>query len=204
MSKRGTRKTAAALALAAGFAAASFAYAADEQEVEVKLADTPAAVQKAFKDEAKGGAIEKVTKETEDGKEVYEALVTIDGKKYEVEVGADGKLLEKEAAEMDDKEDDDDDDDDDEKEVEVRLSDVPAAAQKTLQEHAKGAKIEKVTKDTEDGKEIYEAEVTLDGKKHEIEVAADGKFIKDEVDDDDDDDVDDDDDKDDAKAKKKE
>ncbi len=77
----------------------------DDDEVKVKWADVPVAVQKTFEKEAPGVKIAEVEKETDDGKTTYEAEVTIDGKEYEIEVAEDGKLLEREL-------DDDDDDDD--------------------------------------------------------------------------------------------
>ena len=79
----------------------------DEKEVKVKLKDCPKVVQKTLKRESKGGEIEEIVKETEDGKVVYEAEVEIDGKEYEIEVAEDGTLLSKVL------EDDDDEDDDD-------------------------------------------------------------------------------------------
>ncbi len=87
----------------------------DEQETTIKFSEAPKAVQDTFKKEAKGGSMpETLVKEVEDGKTVYEAELTIDGKKWEIEVGADGSVLEREAADGDD--DDDDADDDDKKE----------------------------------------------------------------------------------------
>jgi ABC-type glycerol-3-phosphate transport system substrate-binding protein len=80
----------------------------DEQEVTVKWADVPEAVRKTFEKEAPGVKIEQVEKETEDGKTTYEAEVSIGGKDYEIEVAAEGKLVEKEEADDDDDADDDD------------------------------------------------------------------------------------------------
>jgi hypothetical protein len=83
------------------------------------------------------------------------------------------------------------------KEEKVKLSDCPAAVQKTIKENANGGKILEVEKETKkDGTVVYEAEVKKsDGKKIEIEVAEDGKLIgvEDEEDEDDDDKEDDDD-----------
>ncbi len=153
---------------------------AEEKEVELKLADCPAAVQKTLTREAHGAKIKEVEKETEDGETVYEAEVKIDGKEYEIEVAQDGTLLEKVLDE------DEDDEDEDEEEEEVKLSDCPAAVQKTLKREAHGAKIKEVEKETEDGKAIYEAEVKIDGKEYEIEVAQDGTLICKSLDEDDD------------------
>ncbi|MGC3961217.1 MAG: hypothetical protein QM813_25795 [Verrucomicrobiota bacterium] len=76
---------------------------------ELKLADCPAAVQKTITDNAGGGTVGEVEKTTKkDGTIVYEADVKkADGKKIEIKVAADGKLI---------KVSDEDDDDDKEEE----------------------------------------------------------------------------------------
>ena len=110
-----------ALGLGLGFTACTSLAAEDkdddEQETTIKFSEAPKAVQDTFKKEAKGGAApETLVKEIEDGKTVYEAELTVDGKKWEIEVGEDGAVLEREAADGDDDDDDADDDDDDKKE----------------------------------------------------------------------------------------
>ena len=82
------------------------------KEEKVKLSDCPAAVQKTIKDQAEGGKILEIEKETKkDGTVVYEAEIKrSDGKKVEIEVAEDGKLLD---TEVEDDEDDDDKEDDD-------------------------------------------------------------------------------------------
>lgn len=81
---------------------------AGDKEEKVKLEDCPAAVQQTIKDNAAGGTILEVEKETKkDGTVVYEAEVKkSDGTKVEIEVAADGTLIKTEA-------DDDDDNDKD-------------------------------------------------------------------------------------------
>ena len=74
---------------------------ADEDEgthehQSVKMADLPAAAQKTLKREAKGGKIEELRKETrKDGTVAYEAEIVKNGKGTDIEVGADGKVLER-------------------------------------------------------------------------------------------------------------
>ena len=80
--------------------------------------------------------------------------------------------------------------DDGEKEVKVRLEDCPKAVQKTLKRESQGGKIEEIVKETEDGKVVYEAEVEIDGKEYEIEVAEDGTLLSKVLEDDDEDDDD--------------
>jgi uncharacterized membrane protein YkoI len=71
-----------------------------KKKKEIKLGDCPAAVQQTIKDNAGGGEILEVEKATKkDGAVVYEAEVKkTDGKKVEVKVAADGKLLKVEDA----------------------------------------------------------------------------------------------------------
>jgi uncharacterized membrane protein YkoI len=139
---------------------------------ELKLAECPAAVQKTLKREANGAKIDEVEKEAEDGKTIYEADVTIDGKKYDITVAEDGTLLEKAL-----EEDEDADDGKKGEEVEVKRSDCPVAVQKTLKREANGASIDAVGKETKDGKIIFEVDVKIDGKNYEIRVAEDGILI---------------------------
>ncbi len=94
----------------------------DEVETTVKMADLSKAVRKTLKREARGGEIEEIKKETEDGKVVFEADVEYESEsgelKYEIEIAEDGRLLSKvlEEEENDDVDDDEDDHDDDEEE----------------------------------------------------------------------------------------
>jgi hypothetical protein len=96
---------------ALAFAATLPAFA-DGKEEKVKLSDCPEAVQKTIKDNANGGTIVEIEKETsKDGTVTYEAEVKkTDGTVIEIEVAADGKLIE---IETEDDEDDKDDDEDD-------------------------------------------------------------------------------------------
>ena len=161
-------------------------------ETEVSIKEVPAAVKATLLAEAKGGTIEEIEMETENGRTVYEADVIIDGQEVEIQVAPDGTLLGKEIEDNDDDEGDDDDDegddeDEDEDEEEVSLDDVPAAVKATILKEAAGAEIEEVVKETEDGQTVYEAEFKADGKDIEIEVATDGTLLERETEEDDDD-----------------
>ena len=67
-----------------------------EMDQKMSLADCPQAVQDTIKKEAGNGTIEEVEKEVEDGKTVYSADITVDGKKYDLDVSPDGKVVKKE------------------------------------------------------------------------------------------------------------
>jgi uncharacterized membrane protein YkoI len=83
--------------LSAAMVIATSAFA--EKEEKVRWSQLPAAVQKTMTDNAGGGKIEEIEKETKmkDGKTVtvYEAEVKKpDGRKIEIKVGEDGRLIE--------------------------------------------------------------------------------------------------------------
>ena len=87
-----------------------------KKKEEIKLTDCPAAVQQTVKDNAGGGEILEVEKSTKkDGAVVYEAEVKqADGKKIDIKVKADGKLIEVEADEGDHQDNDKNDNNDNE------------------------------------------------------------------------------------------
>ena len=59
----------------------------------------------------------------------------------------------------------------------MKLSDCPAAVQKTLKREANGIGIEVVDKETKGGKATYEIDVKIDGKNYEIRIGEDGILI---------------------------
>ena len=84
--------------LGTGFGARALA---DENESghkhqSVTMAELPAPVQATLKREARGGKIEELRKETQkDGTVVYEAEIVKKGKGRDIEVNADGKVVER-------------------------------------------------------------------------------------------------------------
>ena len=82
-------------------------------------------------------------------------------------------------------------------EKEITIDEVPAAVKATILTEADGAPIQEIEMETADGKTVYEAEVIIDGKEVEIEVAPDGTLLGKEIEDDEDDDDGNDDDEDD-------
>jgi uncharacterized membrane protein YkoI len=74
-------------------------------------------------------------------------------------------------------------DDDDKDEA---FKDLPAPVQKAITAAANGGAVGEIEAENEDGKVVYEADITgADGKKSEVTVAADGTVVKDKDDDDD-------------------
>jgi hypothetical protein len=86
-----------------GMAAPAVFAGGDEQKVG--LDQVPPAVKAAFEKEAKGGAIGDVVKETEKGKTFYEAQISKNGKDRFVHVREDGKVIKRESAKKEAKED---------------------------------------------------------------------------------------------------
>ncbi len=180
----------------------------------------PEAVAKALKKAARGAEIKKVEKEIIHAvvvvvklpvpQTVYEAEFVDDGKLVEVKVSPGGKILERQIVtdddNGDDEADDDDGDDGDEDEDEgeqVSIKDVPKAVKATILKCAKGGEIEEIEREEEDGKVVYDVEISVGDKEYELEIAKNGKLLSkeaDEADDDNDegdDEADDDDDDDD-------
>ena len=138
-----------------GASLAWVAYGEEEKEETVTWSQVPAAAQQAIKQHAPETAIQKIEKDDEDGKTSYEFQIVEGGKKSEITVTPDGKLLSVEEV--------------------VALADAPAAVRQTLEAQATGGKMGTVEKVTEDGKMTFETKVEKDGKKLEITVAPDGK-----------------------------
>jgi len=144
----------AALALVAGFAVTASADERAKSEKELTIADVPAAVQAAIKQFAGSYAIEKITKDSEDNKVIYEASVKIGGAKQAVEVSADGTVLQTEKS--------------------VALKDTPSAVQAAIKKLAGTGSVDEIVEENAGGKKNYEAAVTIDGKKKEADIAPDG------------------------------
>jgi hypothetical protein len=139
--------------------------AVETVEIKMKFADCPAAVQKTLQLESVGAELKEVVEVTEDGKKVYMADVTFDGREYEIVVDEAGTLLAKVL------------NDDDEITTELKFSDCPVAVQKTLKRESRGAEIETVDKVVNDEKTGYLIDVKIDGKNYALVVAENGILI---------------------------
>ena len=80
-------KAVAGLALAGGMSVP--AYAGED----VKLDELPPAVKQTVERETKGAVVKEIERDDEDGKIVYEVEYTKAGTRYEMHVGATGKVL---------------------------------------------------------------------------------------------------------------
>ncbi len=133
----------------------SFTARVQAQEKHLKKSDLPAAVQKTADEQSKGAAVRGYSSETEDGKLQYEVSLTVDGHTKDVAIAPDGTI--------------------NEVEEQVFLQKLPAAVRDALQKKAGAGKITKVESLTKRGALVaYEAQVTMTGKKSEIQVGPDG------------------------------
>src|SRR5881398_2048169 len=126
------------------------------QEKKFKRSDLPPAVEKTAAEVSKGATIKGFSKETENGKTTYEVEMVVNGHTKDVEVDANGAVLEIEE--------------------EVAMDSLPANVKAGLTAKAAGGKILKVESLTKNGKLVaYEAKVETAGKRSEVQVGPDGK-----------------------------
>ena len=135
--------------------------AKEEKITEDKI---PAKVMAAVKGRFPGAKITSASKETADGKVVYDIELEQKGRKYEMDIQEDGTILEVEK--------------------EVPLKEVPEAVLKALKAKYPKATIEIVmevnlVKDKKETPDHYEVTIVgADKKKHEVIVSLDGKSVK--------------------------
>lgn len=127
-----------------------------EQRIQRK--DLPPAVEKAVQARSSGATIHRFTRETEHGKTIYEAEMTMNGHGKDVSFDAAGNVVEVEE--------------------EVPLTSIPAAARAAVEKTASGSQIKKVEKVTGGGSTTYEAAYTKGGKSREVSFHADGSPAK--------------------------
>jgi hypothetical protein len=133
------------------------AFAGEEKDEVVTMQQVPEKVQKAITKYALETEIKKIEKGDVDGQLAYEFEIEKAGKKSEVTLLPNGKLLSTEE--------------------EVALSDIPEPARKTINAQAEGGKIISTEKVFEKGKTAYEAVIEKAGTKTEITVAPEGKLV---------------------------
>ena len=127
---------------------------AEANEQKVTLEQLPAAAREALVKLAGAAKLEEVTKESENGMDVYEGEWTVDGKDHEACVTADGSLLEMEES--------------------VAASDLPSGVQKALAKAMPGVEKPSYVKKTII---VYEAEGRVNGKQHEVMVTPVGGVV---------------------------
>lgn len=134
----------------------------------IKFTSAPAAVQKTFKEEVKGGKIELLGKGMNEKGAFYKALIGFGANNYEVAVAENGTLLEKILQMSTDQ---------------IAVEDCPAPVMKTLKEEARGAKIETIEQVAEGKRLHFVVNVVVQKVKYQIIVMDDGTLISKVIDD---------------------
>jgi uncharacterized membrane protein YkoI len=151
-------------AVAGALVVLAAAVRADEEKVS--LDKLPKEVLAAVKAKFPKGELKGASKETEDGKTLYEVQLVDDGHKIDAEFTADGKIVNVEK--------------------EIAAKDLPKAVAEALESKypkAEHKRVEEVVeyKDGAEQPAVYEVLLTTaDGKKFEVVLAADGKIKKEE------------------------
>ncbi|MCU1301045.1 MAG: hypothetical protein JWQ87_1329 [Candidatus Sulfotelmatobacter sp.] len=141
-------------AIAATLSAASLF--AQEQEKKINRSDLPPAVEKTVAANSQGATVRGFNQEKEKGQTYYEAELSLAGHSKDILMDKAGNIVEVEE--------------------QVDLASLPAAVQSGLQAKAASGKLGKVESITKHDKLVaYEAKVTTNGKRSEIQVGPDGK-----------------------------
>jgi len=153
-----------ALTLAVGMAGlaggcASTKSGSAQKEVSVSLAELPEAARATVKKVTAGGQVDKLTKEVERGKTVYDVEATVGGKHLEFLIAdADGAVLGTE--------------------VPIEFSELPAAVRAAAEKHFGSATGLTAMKGVEYGETQYEIEGRKDGKTAEVTFDPTGKHVQ--------------------------
>jgi uncharacterized membrane protein YkoI len=151
-----------------------------EAEKKTALDQVPEAVKATLL--SQGGTIEEIEVETENGRTIYEADVTVGGQKMEMKVAADGSLIGQEAD--DDEGDNENQEKEDEDETPLSIDQVPAPVKATLLREAQGGTIKEIEREDEDGQIVYGAEIVINGQEFDLKIAPDtGNLISKEAED---------------------
>ncbi len=128
------------LALMTGLALTAFA-----SEQTVPLTDLPAPARAAVEKWLAGGSVNKITREEDNGKVVYDVEATVNGKHAEADIAADGTVLTTEQ--------------------EVPFDTLPKVVRDAAEKYFGNAKGLKASKEIEKGRAFYEVEGKKDDKK---------------------------------------
>lgn len=139
------------------------------KEEKIKISQLPDVVAQTLRTNCAGCAIDKLTREIENGVTIYD--VEFKRNQGEIVIAADGSVIDRETV--------------------VSVNDVPAAALEAIRKGAAGAKIKRVMKgeiraELKDGqivklgssRYVYEAELEKKNQMAEIEVSAEGQIIE--------------------------
>jgi hypothetical protein len=129
---------------------------AQEQERKINRSDLPPAVEKTVAAQTQGASIRGFNEEKENGKTCYEAELMVNGHTKDILIDGSGVIAEVEE--------------------QVDFASLPPAVQSGLHAKAGAGKIGKVESIAKHDKVVaYEAKVTTNGKRSEVQVGPDGK-----------------------------
>jgi hypothetical protein len=127
-----------------------------DHEKKIQRSELPPAVQKAVVEQSQGATIRGFSREKEKGQTFYEAELLANGLSRDVLMDKDGKVVEVEE--------------------QVPLESLSPEVRQGLQAKARKGKLVKVESLTKGGKLVaYEARVSTNGKRSEVQVGPDGK-----------------------------
>ena len=125
------------------------------QEKQIKRSDLPPAVEKTAAAQSAGAIVRGFSKEKEHGQTFYEAEMTVNGHSKDILIDEKGNVVEVEE--------------------EVAVDALPAAVKSGLTTEAGKGKITKVESISKNDKLVaYEAKVSTNGRKSEVQVGPDG------------------------------
>jgi len=166
------------VALVIAVAAMAVAMKALSKEERVSPNDVPQVVMRAIEQQAMGGTIVEIERETRGDTVFYEAEVKKDGRVFDVAVSESGELLgtDDEGKKEDDDEGEVDDEGDDEGAIE--LSEAPRAVQRAIRNIVADNPIQQIEKETEEGVTTYEVEFLVDQVKYSARMTEQGEVME--------------------------
>lgn len=150
------RNALAALLAAGGLLASPQSAPASEEKVTLK--SLPPAVQQAVKAQIEGGQLLGVAREIQDGVTVYEVETTVRGRRRDLILDGQGKILILEE--------------------ETALGDIPPAARAAIQKAVGDGRLILVEKVTKGETTFYEGHIAKGSNALEVKVDADGKRVE--------------------------
>lgn len=131
-----------------------------ERDSEQRIATdkAPRAVQAAVRQVAGSNRVDQLTRETEDGKTIYEAQFLVNGMEQCATIAENGDIIGQEK--------------------QVDPNSLSAAVRDAVMKRYAAAKIDKAEMIQKDGKSYYELQVMTGGKKQEVKVRGDGQFLE--------------------------
>jgi uncharacterized membrane protein YkoI len=127
-------------------------------EMQLFLGETPAVVQQAIQKELRGGKCGEIHKAIEGGEVSYDVEVITNGKTRLLTFDSGGGLVYQADP--------------------VQVSDMPEAAQQTLNRQLQNAKLSRIEKTIEEGEVTFEVQLIKAGKRQSLSIRPDGQIVQ--------------------------